>query len=181
MRKNGYIFNTSAELEVVRTIKEKMCYVLADYNRDMKENAGRLADYTLPDGTTIKLGEERFMAPEILFRPDLNGDEFPGVHQIVHDSIRKADMDLRETLYSNIVLSGGSTLFKGFGDRLLAETKKSSPSALPKIKIYAPPERKVATWMGGSILAGLTSFKKVWVTAQEYQEDQEIINKKFFN
>lgn len=39
-------------------------------------------------------------------------------------SIQKSDMDLRKMLYQNIVLSGGSTLFKGFGDRLLSEIKK---------------------------------------------------------
>jgi centractin len=63
-----------------------------------------------------------------------------------------------------------------------------------KIKIYAPPERKYSTWIGGSILAGLGTFKKVglnlfyvggsetylqmWVSAEEYQEDPDIIHKK---
>lgn len=180
LRKNGYCFTTSAEMEVVRAIKEKMCYVSTEYAREVKESAGRSAEYTLPDGTVIKLGDERFRAPEILFQPDLHGEEYQGIHQILVDSIRKTDLDLRQTLYGNIVLSGGSTLFKGFGDRLLAETKKSAPQ-VPKIKIYAPPERKYSTWMGGSILAGLASFKKIWVTAEEYQEDQDIINKKLFS
>lgn len=42
-------------------------------------------------------------------------------------AIQKSDMDLRKILYQNIVLSGGSTLLKGFGDRLLSELKKSLP------------------------------------------------------
>lgn len=58
-----------------------------------------------------------------------------------------------------------------------------------RIKIYAPPERKYATWIGGSILAGLSSFRKVrdvrssidslqmWVSADQYEEDPEIIHK----
>ena len=33
--------------------------------------------------------------------------------QVLAYSIRKSDLDLRKTFYSNIVLSGGSTLFKG--------------------------------------------------------------------
>ena len=48
----------------------------------------------------------------------------------------------------------------GFGDRLLNETKKLAIKEL-KIKIFAPPERKYSTWIGGSILAGLGTFKKV--------------------
>jgi len=47
-----------------------------------------------------------------------------------------------------------------------------------KIKIYAPPERKYSTWIGGSILAGLGAFKKMWISAEEYQEDPDIIHKK---
>jgi len=48
----------------------------------------------------------------------------------------------------------------GFGDRLLNEVKKLALKDI-KIKIYAPPERKYSTWIGGSILAGLNTFKKV--------------------
>lgn len=78
------------------------------------------------------------------------------------DSISRSDMDLRKSLYSNIVLSGGSTLCKGFGDRLLLEVKKLALKDI-KIKISAPPERKYSTWIGGSILASLSTFKKVKV------------------
>jgi hypothetical protein len=60
-----------------------------------------------------KIGNERFLAPEILFNPELIGLEISGVHQNIADSIQKTDVDLRRALYSNIVLSGGSTLFKG--------------------------------------------------------------------
>ena len=99
---------------------------------------------------------------------------------MVVDSINRVDLDLRKSLFSNIVLSGGSTLCRGnfnynsysagfdpdllsstgFGDRLLNEVKKLALKDV-KIKIYAPPERKYSTWIGGSILAGLGAFKKV--------------------
>ena len=65
----------------------------------------------------------------------------------------------------------------GFGDRLLNEVKKLAIKDM-KIKIYAPPERKYSTWIGGSILAGLATFKKMWVSSEEYQEDPDIIHKK---
>ena len=106
------------------------------------------------------MGSERFRAPEILFDPEIIGLEYPGVHQIVVDAINRTDLDLRRSLYSNIVLSGGSTLTKGFGDRLLSEVQKLAVKDM-KIKIFAPPERKYSTWIGGSILAGLSTFRKV--------------------
>jgi hypothetical protein len=82
------------------------------------------------------------------------------VHQIVVDSINRTDLDLRKALYSNIVLSGGSTLTRGFGDRLLTEVQRLAVKDM-RIKIFAPPERKYSTWIGGSILAGLSTFRKV--------------------
>ena len=106
------------------------------------------------------MGAERFRAPEILFNPEIIGLEYPGVHQIVVEAIHRTDMDLRKSLYGNIVLSGGSTLTKGFGNRLLHEVQRLAVKDM-RIKILAPPERIYTTWTGGSILAGLSTFKKV--------------------
>ena len=60
-----------------------------------------------------KVGPARFRAPELLFQPDLIGDESEGLHEVLAFAIHKSDLDLRRTLFANIVLSGGSTLFKG--------------------------------------------------------------------
>ena len=95
-------------------------------------------------------------------------------------SIQKSDMDLRKVLFQNIVLSGGSTLFKGFGDRLLSEVKKLAPKDI-KIRISAPQERLYSTWIGGSILASLDTFKKMWVSKREYDEEgHRAIHRKTF-
>lgn len=69
-------------------------------------------NYTLPDGNSIQIGPARFRAPEVLFRPDLIGEECEGLHEVLMFSILKSDLDLRKVLFKNIVLSGGSTLFK---------------------------------------------------------------------
>jgi centractin len=176
LRKSGHHFYTSAEKEIVRAIKETSCYVAFDPNKEEElleaEKSGKPSShkFKLPDGNVIEVGAERFRAPEILFHPDLIGEEFPGIHECLGYAIQKADVDLRKTLYSNIVLSGGTTLFPGFGDRLLNEVKYLAPKDI-KIKISAPPERKYSTWMGGSILASLTTFKKMWISSEEYDED----------
>lgn len=177
LQRAGYLFTTSAEMDIVRQIKEKACYAALNAYREEKDTLGQWDDYVLPDGHVIKLGQERFRAPEILFRPDLIGEESGGVQDLVVDAISRVDMDLRRPLYSNIVLSGGTTLMRGFGDRLLGEVKKTAMRDV-KIKIYAPPERKYSTWIGGSILASLSTFKKLWVSAEEYQEDPDIIHRK---
>ncbi|OCF74828.1 actin-2 [Kwoniella mangroviensis CBS 8886] len=179
LRKSGYYLHTSAEKEVVRTIKEKTCYLAINPAKEEKDQSGAWEEFRLPDGKVIQLGVERFLAPEILFNPELIGQEYPGVHQVIVDSINRTDLDLRKSLFSNIVLSGGSTLCTGFGDRLLNEVKKLALKDV-KLKIYAPPERKYSTWIGGSILAGLSTFKKMWVSADEYKEDPDIIHKKPF-
>jgi centractin len=121
-----------------------------------------------------QIGVERFRAPEILFDPEIIGLEYPGVHQIVVDSISRTDLDLRKDLYANIVLSGGSTLTKGFGDRLLTEVQRVAIKDM-RIKIFAPPERKYSTWIGGSILAGLSTFKKVGAMLTNSQVSTECI------
>lgn len=82
------------------------------------------------------------------------------MHQMLVDAVGRADLDLRKALYGSIVLSGGATITRGFGDRLLAEVQRVAVKDT-RIKIFAPPERKYSTWIGGSILAGLSTFKKV--------------------
>ncbi|ODV62595.1 actin-2 [Ascoidea rubescens DSM 1968] len=190
LRKNGVILQTSAEKEIVRIIKEKCCYISRDPRQEERDwltmrnsnnsfgNAmEKYESFKLPDGKIIRVGTERFRSPEILFQPDLIGSEYLPIQDMILESINKIDLDLRNELYRNIVLSGGNTLIKGFGDRLLIELKNNTMKRT-KIKIYAPPERKYSTWIGGSILGGLSTFKRMWVTYGEYQENPDLIHSK---
>lgn len=108
-----------------------------------------------------------------MFDPERIGLEYSGVHQMVVDAIQRTDMDLRKTLFGNIVLSGGSTLTKGFGDRLLHEVQRLAVKDM-RIKIFAPQERKYTTWIGGSILAGLSTFKKVRLAIDSENDEQKL-------
>ncbi|KAH8045661.1 hypothetical protein JL721_12564 [Aureococcus anophagefferens] len=129
---------------------------------------GRARTHVLPDGSSVTLGAERFRAPEVLFDPSLVGSEDGGVHRVLNLAALRADLDLRATLYQQIVLAGGSTLFPGFGERLLKELRADLPDHT-KIKIHAPPERMLSTWIGGSILASLATFKSRWVLRAEFE------------
>lgn len=183
LRKSGYTFHTSAEMEVVKDIKEKLCYVAFNIEKTEKDDGDDVETdqpFKLPDGKVIQLGPEKFRAPEVLFNPALIGLEYMGVHQCLANAIAKSDLDIRRKLYSEIVLSGGSTLFTGFGDRLLTEVRRLAPRDT-KIRIFAPQERILSTWMGGSILASLATFKKMWVTKAEWAETgKSILYRKTF-
>mmetsp|Transcript_17904 Transcript_17904/g.52317 ORF Transcript_17904/g.52317 Transcript_17904/m.52317 type:complete len:379 (-) Transcript_17904:181-1317(-) len=168
LRRSGCNLSTSAEREIVRTIKEETCYVAFNPQKE-EELQPRKVDYRLPDGEVISLGSETFQAPEVLFRPDLIGSEDGGVHECLYRSLMRADRDLRSTLFKQVVLAGGSTMFQGFGERLLNELRMLAPEGT-KITISAPPQRKYSTWVGGSILAALNTFHSMWITRAEYQE-----------
>merc|ERR1712038_2147233 len=116
--------------------------------------------YELPDGQVITIGAERFRCSEVLFKPSLIGKESPGIHKLTYDSIQKCDVDIRRDLYTNTVLSGGSTMFPGIDVRLQKEMTALAPSAI-KVKIVAPPERKYSVWIGGSILSSLSTFQEM--------------------
>jgi len=125
--------------------------------------------YQLPDGQAVSISSERHMAPEVLFNPSLIGSEEQSVANTLVSSIMKSDMDLRPTLFTQIVLAGGTTCMPGFGDRLLSEVRSRAP-AHTRIRISAPPERIYSAWAGGSILASLATFKNMWVTRADYEE-----------
>merc|ERR1712083_107720 len=95
--------------------------------------------------------------------------ESEGVHKLTMNSIMKCDVDIRKDLYANIVMSGGTTMFKQIDKRLQQEMVSLAPQSM-NIKIVAPPERKYSVWIGGSILASLSTFEEMWVTKEEYDE-----------
>jgi len=179
----GYEFTTSAEREIVRDIKEKLAYCAQDYDSEMtkSENSNECEkEYELPDASKITVGNERFRCCELLFKPNFIGLEITGIHETTFNSIQKCDIDIRKDLYGNIVLSGGTTMFKGLADRLHAEVTKLAPKNA-KIKVNAPEERKFSVWIGGSILSSLSTFNQMWITKDEYDDaGATIVHRKCF-
>ncbi|RKO97099.1 hypothetical protein CXG81DRAFT_13063 [Caulochytrium protostelioides] len=180
----GYAFNRSADFETVRQLKEKLCYVGYDLELEQKlanETTVLVESYTLPDGRVIKVGSERFEAPEALFQPHLADVESPGVAELLFNTIQAGDIDIRAELYKHIVLSGGSSMYPGLPSRLEKEVKqlyltrvlKGDRERLAKFKIRVEdsPRRKHMVFLGGAVLGDIMRNKQeFWISKQEWEE-----------
>ena len=125
--RRGYALNRTADFETVRQIKEKLCYISYDLGLDQRlseDTTVLVESYTLPDGRVVRVGSERFEAPECLFQPHLVDVEQPGIAEFLFNTIQAADVDVRSSLYKAIVLSGGSSMYPGLPSRLEKELKQ---------------------------------------------------------
>eukprot|EP01127_Copromyxa_protea_P000967 TRINITY_DN108_c0_g1_i1.p1 TRINITY_DN108_c0_g1~~TRINITY_DN108_c0_g1_i1.p1 ORF type:complete len:251 (+),score=60.60 TRINITY_DN108_c0_g1_i1:479-1231(+) len=187
----GYAFNRSADFETVKEMKEKLCYVAHDLemeNRLAEETTVIEQKYKLPDGRVITVGRERYLAAECLFQPGLIDRDCMGMSEALFDSIEKCSPDVRGSLRSHIVLSGGTTMYPGLPTRLekdmdnlmmeqMTKAYKAGRGGAPvltdalKVRIEDPPRRKHMVFLGGAVLAGIMKDKpNFWVSKEEYEE-----------
>ena len=187
MQRRGFSFNTSADFETIRRVKEMFCYCAVDFKKESqmaKETAFLEKSMLLPDGSKCTIGAERFQGPEAIFQPHLMGKEGEGLSTMFWNPIQACDMDVRNQLYANVVLSGGSTMLPGFSSRLekdltdlfVQKGLKGDRSKLTKgrfsLKINDAPRRKNMVFLGGSCYAELTADSAdSWLTKAQYEEE----------
>jgi len=183
LKERGINLEGSSGKEIVRDMKEQQCYVALDFEAELANaemNADLEVNYELPDGSVVTIGDERFRAPEALFQPALIGQEADGIHTMLYNSIQQCDIDVRRDLYTNIVLSGGTTMYRGLRERMDKEMSSLAPASV-RVKIVAPEERKYSVFIGGSILSSLSTFQDMWITKEEYEEvGPKIVHRKCF-
>lgn len=170
--------------DVAKAVKEKLCYIALDVEEESQKQQENQPTFDLPDGTQLALTQAaRFQAPEILFgqlsadaqsRRGSLGCSNSNIISTMYDCIMKSDVDLRKELYSNVVLTGGTTLLEGFADRVARELTALAPSSV-HVKTVAPAERQFSAWIGGSILSSLSTFQTMWITREEFDESGPLI------
>lgn len=184
LQEQGVCMRTSAEMEIVREMKERCCYVAQDYESELScgGSASTEMHYTMPDGQVVVLSTERFRAPEILFKPELIGHDHYGMHESIFKSVLSSDIDLRRSFLGNIVLSGGNTLLAGLPERLQKEIRVMVPTDFGEcVRVTSPKDRDFSVWSGGAVLANLSSFASAWISQEEYEEfGPQIVFRKCF-
>ena len=172
-KKKGYHFYNSTELKIINDIKENLCYLeINKRNNSYKKTINiKNSPYYLPDGSNISIGEERILAPELLFNPEYTGKEYLGFTDMIISSINRIDIDLKKSSYENIWLSGGNTSFKELDGKLVNELKNKLGKDY-RINIFKNEKinPKYRCWVGGNIISTMEVFKTMWVTRYEWNE-----------
>ncbi|XP_072619318.1 actin-related protein 3B isoform X2 [Vulpes vulpes] len=182
-------------LETAKAIKEKYCYICPDIVKEFAkydvDPRKWIKQYTGINAINqkkfiIDVGYERFLGPEIFFHPEFaNPDFMESISDVVDEVIQNCPIDVRRPLYKNVVLSGGSTMFRDFGRRLQRDLKRVVDARLrlseelsggrikPKpveVQVITHHMQRYAVWFGGSMLASTPEFFQVCHTKKDYEE-----------
>lgn len=195
MRERGEPVPPEAALEVARRVKETHCYSCSDvakefakYDKEPAKHLRRVGGVRAATGLPWEadVAHERFLAPEVFFQPDIYSSDFSTpLPEMVDSAIASAPIDVRRALYANIVLSGGSTMFKDFGRRVQRDVKRLVDARVGEsarrsgaqlraqeveVNVVSHHMQRFAVWFGGSVLASTPGFFSSAVTKAQYEE-----------
>lgn len=178
-----------SSLKTAQEIKEEYCYVCPDivkefskFDRDRSRFMKHVVTHPGGRQVTVDVGYERFLAPEIFFNPEIYTSDFLTPLPVVVDGvIQSSPIDVRRGLYKNIVLSGGSTLYKDFGRRLQRDIKQlvddrirqselrsgGAKSGGLEVQVITHKRQRHGPWFGGSLLGQTPEFRSYCHTKAE--------------
>eukprot|EP01025_Chloroclados_australasicus_P027345 TRINITY_DN2715_c1_g1_i1.p1 TRINITY_DN2715_c1_g1~~TRINITY_DN2715_c1_g1_i1.p1 ORF type:complete len:242 (-),score=28.90 TRINITY_DN2715_c1_g1_i1:238-963(-) len=185
LRERGEPLPQHSSLTVCREIKEKFCYTCRDialeFARLDEETDTMVKQFRVPASgsapkAVVDVAYERFLAPEVLFQPEIAKRDVPALPDLVDRAVQACPIDARRKLYSEIWLSGGSSMFRNLDRRLKVELQSivdkrlSEQSSGVKVSVHRHPVSKYAVWLGGSMLSVAPTFPDLCHTRQEYEE-----------
>lgn len=170
----GHVFPYAKERRIVGKVKEDICYVALDFDKELKASKASPDDYRRKceclAGEWIEIdGYDRFIIGEALFQPSIVAVDEPGIHKMAYSAITNCYKDIQNDLFSNIVLSGGSTLFPGFVERFTKEMKALAPFGV-EVNVHAPSNRRHSAWVGASMMSSMPGVDIDWISKDEYEE-----------
>ncbi|KAL9257875.1 Actin-related protein [Drosera capensis] len=195
LRERGENVPPEDSFEVARKVKEMYCYTSSDivkeFNKHDKEPSKYIKQWKgikpkTGASYTCDIGYERFLGPEIFFIPEIYSSDFTtSLPAVIDQCIQTAPIDTRRALYKNVVLSGGSTMFKDFNRRLQRDLKKIVDARIlanearlggevksqpVEVNVVSHPIQRYAVWFGGSVLASTPEFFAACHTKADYEE-----------
>ncbi|KPP69784.1 ARP6 actin-related protein 6-like [Scleropages formosus] len=198
------------ETYVINQVKEDVCYVSQDFYADMAmaqlkgEENTLMRDYVLPDFSSIKKGyckpreemnfagkykpgeqilrlaNERFAVPEMLFHPSDIGIQEMGIPEALVNSIHNMPEEMQPHFFKNIVLTGGNALFPGFRERVYKEVRSLAPTDFD-VSVVLPANPICYPWEGGKLLSENPDFDEMVVTRDDYEENGHLICEEKFD
>ncbi|XP_020265998.1 actin-related protein 8 isoform X2 [Asparagus officinalis] len=159
-------------LYTVRAVKEKLCYVAADYNAELRKDTR--ASCEIAGEGLFNLSEERFQAAELLFQPQIGGVLAMGLHRalaLCMDHCTEAELG-DDGWFKTVVLAGGTACLPGLPGRLEKEVQKILPSSVSEgIKVIPPPHGADSAWFGAKIVSNVSTFSEAWcITKKQFRQ-----------
>lgn len=151
-------------LYTVRTLKEKLCYVAADYDAELRKDTQ--ASFEVAGQGWFTLSKERFQATEILFQPHIGGGHVMGLHRAIAlcmDHCHASKIAIDDVWYKTVVLAGGTACLPGLPERLENELNKIlDPSISNGIRVLPPPYGADSAWFGAKLVSNVSTFLQAW-------------------
>ncbi|KAJ3428864.1 actin-5c-related [Anaeramoeba flamelloides] len=175
---NIKMFNFYENRAMIEDIKHSVCEI-TDCTKEEKNKSHKPLEYVLPNKRKISLCDSRYKIGEFFFNPQIGKQNIKGIHHLIIESIKKCPIHTHKTLFENILLAGGGSLFKGLSPRLKYEiekslesnyNKKETQNEIDSVTIKDPKNPQLLSWYGGSVFCNLNRFKRRFISKKNFQK-----------